>query len=113
MCAKRSCCDRAPLERNLEAAVGDRTEAAALLVNARCMLTDLKNNREIKQGRTKENRQKGINSAKNTQVRRKKKVDVCRGEGRVEMYLKAQKKIGVAGQPQVRRQTGRARPQLV
>lgn len=36
--AKRSCCVRAPLERNLEAAEGDRTEAAVRLVNARCML---------------------------------------------------------------------------
>lgn len=36
--AKRSCCVRAPLERNLEAAEGDRTEAAVRLVNARCIL---------------------------------------------------------------------------
>lgn len=36
--AKRSCCVRAPLDRNLEAAEGDRTEAAVRLVNARCML---------------------------------------------------------------------------
>lgn len=36
--AKRSCCVRAPLDRNLEAAEGDRTEAAARLVNARCIL---------------------------------------------------------------------------
>lgn len=112
MWAKRSCCDRGPLDRNLEAAEGDRTEAAVRLFSARCILIGCE--RVLNHKGTKETRRMGIktrqkHSMKRWFVGKKENSNAVTVKSRIQS---SHKKLELLTSKGMTRQLASAKPQM-